>query len=94
MNLLMLLIGFSLLVCGIDAFSANYLESLPRAPEPPNDEQTAIPDEHYSKNHPMAGWAGYKHKRWGGYLDNLASLPSSETAQKQSDSDGSDWQSQ
>lgn len=30
-----------------------------------------IPDEHYSKDHPMAGWSGYAHSQWGGYLDNL-----------------------
>lgn len=29
------------------------------------------PDDHYAKNHPGAGWAGYKHPQFGGYLDNL-----------------------
>jgi len=38
-----------------------------------SDTSTMIPDEHYSKDHPMAGWAGYKDPKWGGYLDNLAS---------------------
>ena len=35
-----------------------------------DDEQ--IPDEWYAKQNPMAGWAGYKHPKWGGYLDNLS----------------------
>lgn len=30
------------------------------------------PNEHYAKNNPGAGWAGYKHRQYGGYLDNLA----------------------
>ena len=36
-------------------------------------EKTAAntPDDHYAKNHPGAGWAGYKHPEFGGYLDNL-----------------------
>mmetsp|Transcript_8898 Transcript_8898/g.10631 ORF Transcript_8898/g.10631 Transcript_8898/m.10631 type:complete len:157 (-) Transcript_8898:147-617(-) len=32
----------------------------------------STPNDHYAKLHPMAGWAGYKHSNWGGYLDNLA----------------------
>ena len=35
---------------------------------PPNE---GIPEEHYAYHYPMAGWAGYKDKRWGGYLDHL-----------------------
>ncbi|OEU06456.1 hypothetical protein FRACYDRAFT_254473 [Fragilariopsis cylindrus CCMP1102] len=31
-----------------------------------------IPDDHYSKFHPGAGWAGYQHPMYGGYLNNLA----------------------
>ena len=31
------------------------------------------PDDHYAKNHPGAGWGGYKHPRYGGYLDHLSS---------------------
>lgn len=34
-------------------------------------EKKEIPEDHYSKNHPMAGWAGWKHPQWGGYLDNI-----------------------
>jgi len=36
-------------------------------------DQTAAstPEDHYAKNHPGAGWAGYKHPQSGGYLDNL-----------------------
>ena len=32
-----------------------------------------IPDDHYSKNHPNAGWRGYANPQWGGYLDALPS---------------------
>mmetsp|Transcript_41749 Transcript_41749/g.100523 ORF Transcript_41749/g.100523 Transcript_41749/m.100523 type:complete len:219 (-) Transcript_41749:580-1236(-) len=31
------------------------------------------PDDHYAKHHPGAGWAGYKHPMYGGYLDHLQS---------------------
>eukprot|EP00593_Proboscia_inermis_P005596 CAMPEP_0171318146 /NCGR_PEP_ID=MMETSP0816-20121228/86103_1 /TAXON_ID=420281 /ORGANISM="Proboscia inermis, Strain CCAP1064/1" /LENGTH=63 /DNA_ID=CAMNT_0011812285 /DNA_START=152 /DNA_END=343 /DNA_ORIENTATION=+ len=30
------------------------------------------PDDHYAKEHPGAGWAGFKHPQYGGYLDNLS----------------------
>lgn len=33
----------------------------------------STPDDHYAKKHPGAGWAGYKHPRFGGYLDALSS---------------------
>ena len=41
----------------------------------PNDHlrNDDIPDDHYSKNHPMAGWRGYANSQWGGYLDSLPS---------------------
>jgi hypothetical protein len=29
------------------------------------------PDDHYAKDHPGAGWAGYKHPQYGGYLESL-----------------------
>ena len=32
-----------------------------------------IPDDHYSKNYPNAGWRGYANPQWGGYLDALPS---------------------
>ena len=32
-----------------------------------------IPDNHYSKNYPNAGWRGYANPQWGGYLDALPS---------------------
>mmetsp|Transcript_9322 Transcript_9322/g.13263 ORF Transcript_9322/g.13263 Transcript_9322/m.13263 type:complete len:137 (-) Transcript_9322:43-453(-) len=38
-----------------------------------DDNNNNIPNEHYSKLYPMAGWAGYAHSRWGTYLDNLSS---------------------
>ena len=31
------------------------------------------PDDHYAKEHPGAGWAGYKDPMYGGYLDHLSS---------------------
>ena len=36
-------------------------------------KDTEIPDEHYSKHYPNAGWRGYANSQWGGYLDNLTS---------------------
>ncbi|CAJ1970225.1 unnamed protein product [Cylindrotheca closterium] len=33
------------------------------------------PDDHYAKHHPGAGWAGYKHPMYGGYLDHLHLQP-------------------
>ena len=38
-----------------------------------NENDTEIPDEHYSKDYPNAGWRGYANSQWGGYLDNLNS---------------------
>ena len=29
------------------------------------------PDDHYAKENPGAGWAGYKHPMFGGYLNRL-----------------------
>ena len=29
------------------------------------------PDDHYAKENPGAGWAGYHHPMFGGYLDHL-----------------------
>ena len=40
------------------------------------DVAAATPSEHYAKNNPGAGWAGYKHPMFGGYLDALSSAPS------------------
>ena len=31
------------------------------------------PEDHYAKEHPGAGWAGFKHPMYGGYLDHLSS---------------------
>jgi len=39
------------------------------------DVAAATPSEHYAKNNPGAGWAGYKHPMFGGYLDALSSAP-------------------
>ena len=38
---------------------------------------TITPDDHYAKIHPGAGWAGYKHSQFGGYLNAMSSSPSS-----------------
>jgi len=38
-----------------------------------DDVVNVIPDEHHAKEHTMAGWAGYKDPKWGGYLENLSS---------------------
>ena len=48
------------------------------------------PDDHYSKVHPGAGWAGYKHPMYGGYLDNLASSSSTENNSSSSSSNNND----
>lgn len=58
-----------------------YLNSLGSEPSPtqhstlpPVDlNQVAIetPLDHYAKENPGAGWAGYKHPLFGGYLDRL-----------------------
>ena len=44
------------------------------------------PDDHYAKVHPGAGWAGYKHPMYGGYLDNLAISSSSSSTKNNSSS--------
>lgn len=38
-----------------------------------SDTIAATPDDHYAKDHPGAGWAGYKDPMYGGYLDHLSS---------------------
>lgn len=38
------------------------------------------PEDHYAKHHPGAGWAGYKHPMYGGYLDHLSSSSSSSSS--------------
>ena len=38
-----------------------------------NTNEQDIPNEHYSKDYPNAGWRGYANSQWGGYLDNLTS---------------------
>ena len=35
------------------------------------DVVARTPDDHYAKHHPGAGWAGYRHPMYGGYLDHL-----------------------
>lgn len=37
------------------------------------------PDDHYAKDHFGAGWAGYKHPLYGGYLDHLYAHPEDDT---------------
>lgn len=45
------------------------------SPVPALDQQDEedIPDDHYSKDYPNAGWRGYANSQWGGYLDALPS---------------------
>ena len=45
-------------------FNNSHLDNLQKVAE-------ETPDEHYAKDHPGAGWAGYKNPMFGGYLDNL-----------------------
>jgi len=33
--------------------------------------RSKTPAEHYAKKHPGAGWAGFQHPQFGGYLNNL-----------------------
>ena len=69
-----------------NALSLNYLEGLnandnlpegsgirPRAALDIDLAEVAenTPDLHYAKKHPGAGWAGFRHPLYGGYLDNL-----------------------
>lgn len=61
--------------------STNYLNSLPSKPIPKEEVSSNnldgiskdTPNDHYAKNNPGAGWAGYKNPMFGGYLDNLSS---------------------
>jgi len=55
---------------------------IPQVPIFDLDEVAArTPDEHFAKKHPGAGWAGYKHPLYGGYLDAL-SKPNEQTEMK------------
>lgn len=36
-----------------------------------SSEKVEAPDEWYGKSNPMASWEGYRHPRFGGYLDSL-----------------------
>lgn len=42
------------------------------------DVMARTPEDHYAKQNPGAGWAGYKNPMYGGYLDHLSS-PSAST---------------
>jgi len=68
-------------VATVEAFTNSYLDSLKTA-APLDFDLSQAPDEHYAKDQPMAGWAGYKHERWGGYLDNLQQSPTFEEGKK------------
>ena len=50
-------------------------EAHKQSPVPALDQQDEedIPDDHYSKNYPNAGWRGYANPQWGGYFDALPS---------------------
>jgi len=70
---------FALVQSTAAAFGSRaYLESLSAQPtEMSNVEvekflgENEAPDEFYGKHNPMASWEGWKHPRWGAYLDNL-----------------------
>jgi len=50
------------------------IEAQQQSPEAGHSQGDAIiPDDHYSKEHPNAGWRGYANPQWGGYLDSLPS---------------------
>ena len=49
---------------------AHWQSTLPALDQ--QDEED-IPDDHYSKKYPNAGWRGYANPQWGGYLDALPS---------------------
>ena len=65
--------------------ASDYLSTLSSAPEALDEEAMHqsrisaddangdIPDEHYSKDFPNAGWRGHANPQWGGYLDALPS---------------------
>ncbi len=55
--------------------TGSYLDTLQQS-TPSTDWSDTVeetPDDHYSKDHPGAGWAGYKDPMYGGYLDHLSS---------------------
>jgi len=54
------------------------------------NEQDEIPDEHYSKDYPNAGWRGYANSQRGGYLDNLTSSSSNSQLEEGKKSDYGD----
>ena len=46
-----------------------------KAPTPTDGMAETIaetPDDHYAKDQPGAGWAGFKHPMYGGYLEHLS----------------------
>ena len=47
----------------------------------PQQAMAETPDEHYAKEHFGAGWAGYKHSLYGGYLDNLNTVGSNDSVE-------------
>uniref|UniRef100_A0A7S4ADF2 Uncharacterized protein n=1 Tax=Pseudo-nitzschia australis TaxID=44445 RepID=A0A7S4ADF2_9STRA len=52
-------------------------------PETRTPQQVAAetPDEHYAKEHFGAGWAGYNHSLYGGYLDQLNTVGSNDSVE-------------
>jgi len=61
-------------------FSARTKRTLtPQNTTPPPSQSSAAANQQPSDSGPMSGWAGYKHKQWGGYLDNLSQTAQSTT---------------
>ena len=61
-------------------FSARTKRTLPsQNTAPPPSQSSAAANQQPSGSAPMSGWAGYKHKQWGGYLDNLSEPARSST---------------
>ena len=65
---------------------SSYLESLSFHDDSNNnyneEEENNLevpPEEWYAESSPMAGWEGYKHPQWGGYLDQLSHHTQSNT---------------
>ncbi len=60
-------------------FSARTKRTLPSQNTSPPSSQSSAAANQEPSSAPMSGWAGYKHKQWGGYLDNLSQPAQSTT---------------
>jgi len=60
-------------------FSTRTKRTLPSQNASPPSSQSSAAANQETTSAPMSGWAGYKHKQWGGYLDNLSQPAQSTT---------------